>query len=91
MVKFYLTPEDDAKVQAAFEGKSNEQMIENCRVDDCQKRWLVAERDALVKALELFADPASWRLGGSCDPNSGAFCGLQMAQQVLIDLGKPAS
>jgi hypothetical protein len=27
-------------------------MIENCRVDDCQKRRLIAQRDALVKALE---------------------------------------
>ena len=43
---------------------------------------LNADIAALVKALELFADPAAWRLGGSCDPNSGAFCGL--------DRGRPA-
>lgn len=37
------------------------------------------------KALEIFADPAAWRLGGSCDPNSGAFRGLEIAQAALTD------
>lgn len=43
----------------------------------------VNNHDSLVKALRLFADPTSWRQSGSCDPNSGAFRRLQIAQDAL--------
>ena len=46
---------------------------------------LRAQLASARKALELFADPASWRLGGSCDPNSGAFRGQQIAEAALTD------
>jgi hypothetical protein len=38
------------------------------------------------EVLELFASDAAWRLGGSCDPNSGAFCGQSIAAAVLAAL-----
>ena len=41
-------------------------MIENCRVDDCQKRILVAERDALVAELILARARIEY-LGAACN------------------------
>lgn len=39
--------------------------------------------DDVRRTLEVFADPLSWRLDGTCDPSSANFCGLQMAQEAL--------
>ena len=34
-------------------------------------------------AIEVFADPLSWRRDGSCDPNSSNFRGQQIAADAL--------
>ena len=46
-----------------------------------------ARIERLEGALQIFADPASWRLGGSCDPNSGAFRGQEIATTALSSTG----
>lgn len=63
--------------------------IENGNIDPTGERLRAVCRlarenhETLIDALKLFADPASWRLSGSCDPNSGAFRGLQTAQGII--------
>jgi hypothetical protein len=42
-----------------------------------------AEITRLREALEVFADPSSWRLNGMCDPNSSNFRGQQIAVSAL--------
>lgn len=46
----------------------------------------VNNHDALVKALEFFADGNNWMRDGECDPNSGNFRGTQVAQEALTRL-----
>lgn len=39
--------------------------------------------DNANRALEVFADSLSWRLDGSCDPNSSRFEGTEIARSAL--------
>ena len=39
--------------------------------------------DTLRAALTIFADAASWRMNGSCDPNGSRFIGQALAQAAL--------
>lgn len=47
----------------------------------------IAEIERYRAALAILADDASWRQGGVCDPNSGAFRGHSIAQQALAGEG----
>lgn len=39
--------------------------------------------EALRATLRIFADDASWRINGVCDPNSSRFNGQELARAAL--------
>ena len=54
---------------------------------DAAIRRVVAERDALREALEFYAVPENWHIGGPLDGNSGNFTGARPARAALAKQG----
>ena len=43
----------------------------------------IDEINRLRSALTIFADSTNWTREGVCDPNSGKFCGQEIAEKAL--------
>ena len=72
-----------AQAAAEYYDKTGENpFIQLFNINESLKK-VIAERDALREALEFYAVPENWHIGGPLDGNSGNFIGDRPARAAL--------